>query len=372
MVAKKKQGQISLTFNWIYVLIAGAVILLFFVGIVVKQKAASEEMLAGDIVGIMDSIFNAAGVSEKTKNFLDISGLAGYTLYFDCMDGLGEYGVKGSSGKAENAIDPIFAPLEISASQLIVWSLPYKLPYKVIDFLFVTSINTKYFLFGESSFAKEFIEAASGFNIQHARAGEYQSLDPGKNFQVRIIDADGNVVREGSPVPQKFSELDKNRVTAVSFIFEESIKKAVYYSMDSQGKWRKSGPAVPILSLGGEKDAASYAAVFAQDGTIYQCNMKKALKRLEYVNLIYEEKLGEIERYYETHLELPSSSYCLDQIKNIDRSAKTSFVKHKVNAATCLLSLKENELSLCSGLLSSAPELKWVNGQMGVNCMTLY
>ena len=67
-----KSGQVQITFNWIYILIAGAVILLFFVGIVVKQKVVSEERLATDVVDILDSIFTAAGVSSKTKIFIDL------------------------------------------------------------------------------------------------------------------------------------------------------------------------------------------------------------------------------------------------------------------------------------------------------------
>ena len=79
-----KKAQIQVTFSWVYILIAGAVILLFFIGIVVKQKSISEENLATDVVRVMESIFTGAGVSEKTKNFVDISGLADYTLYFNC------------------------------------------------------------------------------------------------------------------------------------------------------------------------------------------------------------------------------------------------------------------------------------------------
>ena len=32
------KGQVEVTFNWVYILIAGAVILLFFVSLVVRQK----------------------------------------------------------------------------------------------------------------------------------------------------------------------------------------------------------------------------------------------------------------------------------------------------------------------------------------------
>ena len=91
---KTKKGQIQVTFNWFYVLIAGGVILLFFFGIVMKQQKVSEENLAYDVVRIMESIFTGAGVSEKTKNFIDTSGLVDYTLYFNCDEGTTDFGIK--------------------------------------------------------------------------------------------------------------------------------------------------------------------------------------------------------------------------------------------------------------------------------------
>ena len=141
-----KQGQVEVTFNWVYVLIAGAVILLFFIGLVVRQKAVSEEQLSIEVVRIMESIFTGAGVSEKTKNFIDISGLAEYTLYFGCSNEVGEYGILGTSARAENAIDPFFAPKEIKASQLIVWSLPYRLPFLMTRLRGVHSQRVQYLI----------------------------------------------------------------------------------------------------------------------------------------------------------------------------------------------------------------------------------
>src|SRR3990167_9224883 len=125
-----KRGQIELTFNWVYILIAGTVILLFFVGLVARQKVVSEERLSGEVVEVMGSILAGAGVSEKTKNFIDASGLADYTLYFQCLEGISEFGIKDKPARMQNSIDPIFAPGEIQSSRIVTWSLPYTLPFK--------------------------------------------------------------------------------------------------------------------------------------------------------------------------------------------------------------------------------------------------
>src|SRR3989338_6509639 len=145
-----KKAQLELGFNWIYMLVAGGVILLFFVGIVVKEKFKAEESLGQDLVRTMESLFTGAQVSEKTKNVIDICGLADFTFYFDCEDKVTTYGLKETSARAENVVDPIFSPHELKATKMIAWSLPYNFPYKVADMLFVTSSNTKYFIYSDS------------------------------------------------------------------------------------------------------------------------------------------------------------------------------------------------------------------------------
>src|SRR3989338_5971125 len=226
-----KSGQVEITFNWIYVLIAGVVILLFFIGIVFKQKAASEEKLAGDVVRILESIFTAGTVSEKTKNFIDTSGLVDYTLYFQCLDGVGEFGIVDNPARIENTITPVFGPDELQTSQLIIWSLPYYLPYKVSDFLFITSLNTKYIILGDGNgFADEFLDATEGFTREKVTYTNLNNINPGNLYHIRIIDLDG-VLTAGSPIPANL--LSGNKLTVVSFLGNT----VNYYQKNTNNQW---------------------------------------------------------------------------------------------------------------------------------------
>ena len=144
------KAQVQVTFHWIYVVLAGAVILLFFAGIVIRQKSVAEQELTADVTRILETILAGAGVSEKTKNVIDTSGLADLTLYFSCTEGVGEFGIIGGSSRAQNTRDPLFAPEKIKSPQLITWSLPYAFPFKIIDFLYVTAPTIKYAVFSLS------------------------------------------------------------------------------------------------------------------------------------------------------------------------------------------------------------------------------
>jgi hypothetical protein len=315
------KAQVQIAFNWIYIAIAGAVILLFFTGIVVKQKAVSEETLAVDIVQVMDSIFKGSSVSEKTKNFVSTSGLSGVTLEFDCNEGVGSYGIKGSSASVQNGIIPIFSPREIKTSKFITWSLPYNFPYKIMDLLIVTSTNTKYYLIESSgTFYNEFLESVyeeddsnedsklPRFNVQPITLDE--EFDPGLNFQVRLIGI--NQEFQGA-VPATLAELEDSKVTAVSL-----QGNTVTYYKKQGGSW-SLGDIINIVSMPNvDKDAAKYAAIFADDADLYTCNMHKVFKRLKFVDQVYAGKAKELQTYHDLQEEevRECSAYFRDALTN--------------------------------------------------------
>ncbi len=376
-----RRAQIQLTFNWVFILIAGAVILLFFVGLVVKQKAAAEQQLGTDVVRIMESIFVGAGVSEKTKNSIDASGLIDYTLEIGCEDGVGQFSIKGKGERRQNALDPIFAPLELKATRLSLWSLPYKLPFKVIDFLFVTSENTKYFLIGDDPFIAEFLnetepDEKAQFRINREHLAELSAIDPGRNYQVRVVDVSGNAVQENVPVPPLLERMDDTLVTAVVF---RGLNQVQYYQ--KQGSvWHAQGLPVFIVSLAGKRDAAKYAAIFAGNGKVYECNMQKAFRRLEYLNEIYGGdaiavaqpggKLGDMLEYYVRHQELSSMPVCKGYLQAFpNENMVVALGSHQNSVKACL-----RQPSSCVDLIRTGKAIADLNGKLATagDCLTLY
>ncbi len=360
-MVKSKSGQVEITFNWLYVLLAGMVILLFFVGIVFKQKATSEEKLASDVVHVLESIFTAGSVSEKTKNFVDTSGLVDYTLYFQCLDGVGEFGIVNNPARVENTITPVFAPEELQTSKLIIWSLPYYLPYKITDFLFITSSNTKYFILGDGNgFAEEFMDATEGFTREKISLQDLNTINPGNLFQIRIIDLDGAIL-EDSQIPLPLAAAP--RLTAVSF----QGNNINYYQKNTESKWEwlNRNDPLSIVSLGGKRDAAKYAVIFAADQEQYRCNMEKAFRRLMFVTEVYTKKVRELETYY-AQKQIPAGE-CLGYVNGF-----TDNLVHAINLQTAYGTLCASNFASCSEVLRSASIIKSLNNEMRRQCVTLY
>lgn len=364
---KGKRGQLEITFNWIYIVIAGAVILLFFLGIVFKQKEISEERLSQEVVQVMGSILTGAGVSEKTKNVIDASGLADYVLYFSCDLGVGEFGIQGRPARIQNNIDPLFSPKEIQSTRLITWSLPYNLPFKVIDFLFVIPFNVKYYLVGnDADFIHEFLNSTEG--IQRDFVLDLNNIEIEENLQIRLVDTDGSSV-PSKGIPPQLQILDDKEVSAVVFTGQNNVD---FYQ--KQGAvWRKLNQGmVRVISLGGERDAAKYAAIFAADDQLYQCNMGKAFKRLELLAEVYGGteiafaeaggKLGSLIEHYKND----ASNECQGYLEEYPQNALETLASLKNNAAACKFQ------EACLEVMTSAQQLQEVNTALRVHCTPLY
>lgn len=370
-----KKAQVEVTFNWVYVLIAGAVIILFFVGIAAKQKTSSEKTLSGDIVRIMESIFASAGASEKTKNIIDISGLADYTFQFSCHDGVSEFNLKETeSQRRQNAIDPVFSPAEIRATQLILWSLPYQLPFKITDFLFIGSSSTKYVVLGDrDGFAEELMSETNEFNREQVTS--LSEVDPGKNFQVHVLDLSGDfytrIPNDAIPIENpSLEKMDDDKVTAVSFLSANQIQ---YYRKQGTVFVREHQNPVDILSLEGEKDAARYAAIFATTAEIYKCNMQKALERLRKIIAVYQKKEEALNMYYQRRQDQGEAvGQCLgflrlnvgEDIQNI----QNQLFRLDGEAQSCLVFFKNNLPAACNGLIAEATHLRETNHALFEEC----
>lgn len=78
-------------FHWIYIIVAGAAILLFFIGFVTRQQGAAEQQLSLSVTQKLDGIFTGAALSEQTVNVIDVPQLE---FFFTCDDeGISEYQV---------------------------------------------------------------------------------------------------------------------------------------------------------------------------------------------------------------------------------------------------------------------------------------
>ena len=116
----------ELQFHWIFILIAGALILAFFFSIAQKQKVISEQRLEFSISSELEGVVAAAIGGKGSARIIQNPGVS-----FSCKEGCA------CTLKNRDAKELIFG-LTSGGDTLSLWSKEVLMPYRVANLLFLT------------------------------------------------------------------------------------------------------------------------------------------------------------------------------------------------------------------------------------------
>lgn len=269
-------------FNWIFVIIAGALILGFFVMIVNKQRQVSEKKLAAELLADMDMIINGQAVSPGSSKLLDMADLE---LKFTCED----YSIKDVPRTPGSSI--VFSPSMMKGTSLIAWTLEWDMPYRAANFIYLTVPDIKYYLISPAlgpdgmGIKSDFPETVD-LEVLKETPAEFEDSQ-----RIRMIYLSKP---QASELPLPSDGLKRFSDDQVSVLYLDNPQNAG----DFDGKttlhfYKKKGDSVILegnyTSMGKEP---VYGAIFTDDYELYVCNMGKALKKLEVVTGVYKQRVS--------------------------------------------------------------------------------
>lgn len=268
----------ELQFHWIFVLIAGALILAFFFNVAYKQKDISQQKLQLTLVTDIENILTGAIKSRGTAQSLPVppQGIA-----FECTETCNcrfriDKAIKEFGDKA------IFAPALLKDQELIVWSLELKLPYRATNLLYITNPNIKYYFVYDETKKQLLDETTKG-------------IPPLLQYEKITIGQMAGIKEQGYQ-HTKFILFDVSP-TSLSDSFRKASANAIKIDQNGVTFYEKSGTElkpVKILSYAGMPSI--YAAIFAEDATMYECGLRTAFRKLSYISKIYAERAAELEQ----------------------------------------------------------------------------
>jgi len=291
----KKRGVLELHFNWIFVLIAGAVIFAFFIAVVNKQREFSEIKSSGTIITNLDSILTGAQVSTKTVNIIDMPKV---DIGFECN----RYFIGSVPKQIKSNV--VFAPGLLKGKRMITWTLDWNVPYRVTNFLYITDPQLRYVIVydvaTEDVANKLYDELPKEINKENILVTEIAADFKDKNnYKVKFVFlTDGDVTDAPSTDAfGKLSDMDDRDITAINVNVGspdviESTGEIMFYEND-EGGWLGMGVKTFYL-----KHESLFGAVFAEDDVMYNCAMRKAFKKLNFVSEIYNGRSSSLKDYY--------------------------------------------------------------------------
>ena len=318
----KNKAQISIQFNWIFVLVAGALILIFFIGVVYKIRASSRESLACNVLTDLEAIITGASVSTGTSNLIDTPEVAEIEFVCD-KDGFSQYNIRDSGCKKDTPIEPIFAPDLIKGKKLLTWALELSAPFKIDNVLFLTHPQIKYiFVCNEDDPVKKYYDSLPNeINkqwISNTASLKFINLEPENNYKIKFIISPKPGEVPNTNIPEKLRKIPRKDISQISISqnqieFFKTSKISITPSLTSEG-------TVPILPNNLE---SVYAAIFSEDKESYECNMKKIYKRLAIISDVYLERTISLIEYY-TNYETSQNCHLYYNLNDLSELKKNS------------------------------------------------
>ena len=299
MFNKSKKAFIETQFNWIFIVIAGGIILLFFFSIVYKQKDVSDIKVTGTIKSDLRVILTGSEVSTGTASLIDISNLE---IKYDCQ------------GYAIGKLNPIrprasFSPGLIKGYALMAWALDWNVPFRVRNFLYITSPEVRYVIVNDGSFAEKLNETLPPktiiqekktkvlMNKEFVELVDLVNIENKNNYKVRFVFF--NYDPSGTEGLSDLSNMKDNDVTAIN------IKPAS--GIDGYGEIRFFEKDNDLWSLKGTTyyigKASLMGAIFTDEIESYNCNMKRAFKDLSIISDVYINRTKEMVEFYQDALD---------------------------------------------------------------------
>ncbi len=231
---KKGDGE---QFSWIFIIVAGSIILGFFVMFAFKYVALqSQKENAKLSSGIYNELYTLQKSGFKTETDIPLFTDKEITITCDKFQ-LGNFAPESLSREF------IFSPSKMTTNKINLWMMGWDYPFRISNFFYLTS-NEEYFLVYDSS-SEEFVK----------------SLRFPKNFNVKVTNVE--------------SSKGKN-------IYFKNSNKGVSIPANESGYLKIDGKQYPYFGL-----PMLYGAIFSDN---YGCILDRALEKYRIIIDIYSEK----------------------------------------------------------------------------------
>lgn len=253
---KKAQG---VQFNWIFVVVSGAILIIFFSGFGIKYAELQKNRENAEIARGIDRIINGLRGQEQYKT-IDIN--ANFKFEFNCDSfTINDNYVQNLNGKI------IFTQDNLKVNKLYAWTKEFKKAYKIDNFVYLVDSNKDYYLIkdGNEEYAsKIYNELPSIFtNFKTLYFDELIKSQLGKNNEFVF-----------------FSESSQDQINELKekgdLLIIDSINNIVTFNKNEKAK---------VLN-----EALVYGAIFSGGYNTYKCGYDQLTEKFSNINNIYTKK----------------------------------------------------------------------------------
>ena len=271
-----RKAQMASPFAFIFALVIGAIVLLFFIGFAYKFLSLGGSLSAAEVVSALNDEFVAFSVSDSAEKVLSYSQPFDFQVY---------EGRIRSNSQGVDLDQIVFSPLVIEGDEIVIATKAVELPYRVSNVFYVSDSRIVYIFVSDATSGEvvETLESSSAAfpkNIPHFAYTQAQLNDNVQDIYqltasydfVRFVfftDADSSV----DAIAQYFPSYDVLEVSSSTEDFSHGTvrfpdsEEVLYYSL-------------PLLT----------GAIVSADSFSYQYNLNLLHEKMSVVTSVYSDK----------------------------------------------------------------------------------
>jgi hypothetical protein len=275
----EKKAVIAVQFHWIFVIIAGALILIFFGNLIFKHKDVADVQISSTVITDFDAILTGALVSTDTVNIIDIPKL---DINFECD----KFNIGQVKKQTQDRI--IFSPDLIKGGTLITYGTDWSYPYRISNILYLTTPQVRYIIVDDVGEMGEYLNDSLPTEINKELidrsvidSGNLQNLNDYRVKFIYLSTGDLNLLEAKSLAP--FQDMLNQHVSAIVVEKDSNTPELGHVTFyQKQGlNWE-----FQEIEQGYYTKESLMGAVYAADYDMYKCGMDKAFKKLNIITNI--------------------------------------------------------------------------------------
>jgi len=300
MIGKKNlKGQLEISFNWIFILIAGAAILFFFITIITKEKNDTQTQIDLRVAQNLEKVLSVIRQNTASVQVLDAFNS---DAEFRCEGNDYSLGLGDGSTSSTLESDIIFAPQSIGdGAKLIAWTQNIDMPYTVASGLYLSDERVMYIFLYDG--LQSTVDLYNGFPEQFTKKLLYlddPNPTPGQSLLRDYTDAGF----------KKYVVVGRKDFLYTSIIDPSVRKKASVVIFDPDGGVDQGTVGFyenPSGRSNEQPDATEvyvsremlYGAIISGNDELYKCSQDKVMEKFRIVSQVVNYTLQELKDEYE-------------------------------------------------------------------------
>ena len=286
---QSKKSQVSEQFNWIFAIVAGGIILIFFIFVIGQLKTTSEIKLSTKVLQNFDAILAGSSVTPNSLNVVDSSKLLKFDITCD-TDGYSDLRILQSRAKSLDLSQKfIFSPSIVTGKKLYLYVLPISNPFIIGNAILLSGDNV---LFVENLKSETDVHLDNLFKQFPDNISKQRS----PIFDKNVLSFDKIVVLSKNPAPDLTDRDDlkgaknlvKKEVLWIELSFSDVDAKhaKVYYKTDKEKVFRDP----ESINLPSNEFALFLA--YSKNLDFYKCNLRKINLKVKILSKVFLEKVN--------------------------------------------------------------------------------